>query len=76
VDAVKNIALFFLHTVFSILGILEKIFKSSDMGGEKMANSKKNAFMKNNNALPKADVEFAQDGYEKKALKALKKQNK
>jgi len=43
-----------------------------------MANNK-NKQQKHNNALPKADVEFAEErgsGLEKVALKALKKQNK
>ncbi|MEH7443709.1 hypothetical protein V7201_15460 [Bacillus sp. JJ1122] len=43
-----------------------------------MANNK-NKQQKHNTALPKADVEFAEErgnGLEKVALKALKKQNK
>lgn len=45
------------------------------MGGDKMTKNKP----KNNNALPKADLEFAEErgnGFEKVALKAQKKQNK
>ncbi|WP_268870661.1 hypothetical protein [Bacillus sp. 1NLA3E] len=42
-----------------------------------MAKNKNNQFKNNKNALPKADVEFAgENGLEKKALKALKSQNK
>jgi hypothetical protein len=44
-----------------------------------MAKNKNNQAKKNNNALPKADVEFAEErgnGFEKVALKGLEKQNK
>jgi hypothetical protein len=42
-----------------------------------MAKNKNNRFMEDKDALPKADVEFAgENGLEKKALKALKSQNK
>ncbi|HYK73398.1 MAG TPA: hypothetical protein VEV44_09795 [Pseudoneobacillus sp.] len=42
-----------------------------------MGKNKNNQFKNNKNALPKADIEFAgENGLEKKALKALKGQNK
>jgi hypothetical protein len=42
-----------------------------------MAKNKNKGFMNHNTALPKADVEFARDnGLEKKALRALRDQNK
>ncbi|MFJ5714693.1 hypothetical protein [Neobacillus sp. NPDC093127] len=42
-----------------------------------MAKKKNTQYMKNNNALPKADIEFAsENGLEQKALRALKSHNK
>lgn len=37
---------------------------------------KKNKEFRHNNALPKTDVEFAQNGLEKVALKAQERKNK
>jgi hypothetical protein len=48
-------------------------------GDEIMAKNRKDQLKKNNTALPKADLEFAEergDGFEQVALQALKKQNK
>ena len=48
-------------------------------GGKEMAKNKNNQFKKKNNALPKADAEFAEErgnGLEKVALRAQKSQNK
>ena len=48
---------------------------NNDKGGYKMAKQKAENKPKNNNALPKADVEFAEErgnGLEKKTLRALK----
>ncbi|MGG3466302.1 hypothetical protein ABES02_01880 [Neobacillus pocheonensis] len=48
-------------------------------GGKEMAKNKNNQFNKKNNALPKADAEFAEErgnGLEKVALRAQKSQNK
>jgi hypothetical protein len=42
---------------------------NKDKGGENMSK-KKNKDLQHNNAMPKTDVEFAQDGLEKVALKA------
>jgi hypothetical protein len=44
-------------------------------GGESMSK-KKNKQRQHNNAMPKTDVEFAQDGLERVALKALEKSKK
>lgn len=44
--------------------------------GEKMAKNKNNQAMKSKEPLRKTDVEFAQSGLEKIALKAQKSQNK
>jgi hypothetical protein len=47
----------------------------NEKGGDHMAKNKP----ENNKSMPKADVEFAEErgnGFEKKALKALKKVNK
>ena len=51
------------------------ITKSNYKGGEKMSKNKNKQF-KNNNALPKTDVEFANNGLEKIALKAQESKNK
>jgi hypothetical protein len=39
-------------------------------------SKQKNKDLKNNNAMPKSDVEFAQDGLEKVAIKAQERKNK
>ncbi|MEW9053962.1 MAG: hypothetical protein AB2392_22605 [Neobacillus sp.] len=39
-------------------------------------SKKKNKQRQHNNAMPKTDVEFAQDGLEKVALKAQERNNK
>jgi len=36
----------------------------------------KNKQLKNNHAMPKTDVEFAQNGLERKALKAMERKDK
>jgi hypothetical protein len=51
------------------------ITKSNYKGGEKMSKNKNKQF-KNNNALPKTDVEFANNGLEKVALKAQESKHK
>lgn len=54
--------------------------KENEAGGGKMAKNKNNQFKKKHNtALPKADLEFAEErgnGFEKVALKAQKSHNK
>jgi hypothetical protein len=44
-------------------------------GGESMSKQK-NKDRKNNKAMPKTDVEFAQNGLEKLALKTEERENK
>ena len=59
-------------------GILEEI-TLYQTGGENVAKNKKNPSKNHNTALPKADMEFAEErgnGLEKVALKALKSHNK
>jgi hypothetical protein len=54
-----------------VLGITKSNFKD----GEKMSKQKNKDF-RNNNALPKNDVEFANNGLEKVSLKAQERKNK
>jgi hypothetical protein len=49
--------------------------KSNFKDGEKMSKQKNKDFM-NNKALPKTDVEFANNGLEKVALKAQERKTK
>ncbi|MGD6958436.1 hypothetical protein ACQCWA_11280 [Rossellomorea aquimaris] len=39
-------------------------------------SKQKNKDLKNNKAMPKSDVEFAQNGFEKVAIKAQERKNK
>jgi hypothetical protein len=74
---IENTTPISLYSVFTKVGILEGLTYSYYRGGEKMAKNKNSKFMKDSNALPKADIEFAREnGLERKALRALKSQNK
>ncbi len=67
------------RTALTIMYVLVSLNVKNDMirGGSMTKN--KNNKAKRNNALPKVDVEFAEErgnGFEKVALKGLKEQNK
>jgi hypothetical protein len=49
---------------------------SNELQGGEIMSKKKNKEFKNNTALPKTDVEFANNGLEKVALKAQERNNK
>jgi hypothetical protein len=51
------------------------LYKYNQKGGERMSKQK-NKDLKNNKAMPKSDVEFAQNGLEKVAIKAQERKNK
>ena len=66
-----------IYSVFILIGIPKGIMILNDKEGEKMAKKKNKQLNNNKNALPKVDVEFAEEsgnGLEKVALKAQKRQ--
>jgi hypothetical protein len=50
--------------------------KLNDLQGGESMSKKKNKQLQHNKAMPKTDVEFAQDGLERVALKAQERNNK
>ena len=66
-----------IYSVFISIGIPKGIMILNYKEGEKMAKKKNKQLNNNKNALPKVDVEFAEEsgnGLEKVALKAQKRQ--
>lgn len=60
----------FIFMVFLVHDI-----NTTKWGGERMSKQK-NKDLKNNQAMPKSDVEFAQNGLEKVSIKAQERKNK